>query len=91
MAELPGPHVSFYSYFFLLGRVEIPWCGFFALVFAKSEMNLELSPLLPNYPKERIDAILGVITQFEQEQVPGLGMDFNVFDWKEHGLDFHFF
>ena len=55
--------------------------------FAKSEMNLELSPLLPNYPKERIDAILGVITQFEQEQVPGLGMDFNVFDWKEHGLE----
>lgn len=55
------------------------------------QLNLTLTPI-EGYPQEKIDSVIDVtalltqtIHSYTADELTGLGMDFNVFDWKREG------
>ncbi|KAJ3320897.1 hypothetical protein HDV06_004793 [Boothiomyces sp. JEL0866] len=49
------------------------------------QLNLTLTPI-EGYPQEKIDSVIDTIYSFVSDELTGLGMDFNVFDWNREDM-----
>ncbi|KAJ3255395.1 hypothetical protein HK103_006314 [Boothiomyces macroporosus] len=49
------------------------------------QLNLTLTPI-EGYPQEKIDSVIDTIHSYAADELTGLGMDFNVFDWKREDM-----